>query len=204
MDIYKTSRANLVILIRNAATTVAEGKISGFSAEESAATATELDSLAADLDQTVALQVGLNAATSSATKLAQARELMIQQRLIRLKLRMQSIASPANEYKALGFDPPAERRRMVIPDAPARLTATRQLNGTNLLEFEGNNLPGSVTYIVEARSDPQADYAMIGTTTRQSFKHIDPVDGALYRYRVRAQAARGQKSDYSNDAAVCR
>ena len=191
-----------MILVRTAATAVADGKISGFSPEESAATAAELDSLGDDLSETVGLQVGLASAAASATKLAQARELMIQQRLIRLKLRMQSIGSPSNEYKAAGFEPPAERRRMVMPEAPTRLTATRQLNGVNLLEFEGNNAPGSVNYIVEGRTEGQPEYAMIGSTTKQSFKHTNPIDGALYRYRVHAQASRGQTSGYSNDAAV--
>ena len=45
-------------------------------------------------------------------------------------------------------------------------------------------------------------WVMVGSTRKQSFEHGPVVPGQRYEYRVRAEAARGQVSGWSNKAAV--
>jgi hypothetical protein len=89
-----------------------------------------------------------------------------------------------------------------MPQAPTGLAASGFSNGVNILKFSGNNVPGTVTYIVEARLGPAEPYTIVGTSTKQSFKHFGVVPGQYYRYRVRAQASRGMVSDWSNEGVI--
>jgi hypothetical protein len=90
----------------------------------------------------------------------------------------------------------------VMPVTPTNLAAAGYSNGVNQLKWSGNNATGSVTYVIEAKIGDTAPYVMVGTSTRQSFKHTGFRPGEFYQYQVRAQAARGLVSDWSNEAVV--
>jgi hypothetical protein len=59
-----------------------------------------------------------------------------------------------------------------------------------------------VTYVIEAKIGDTAPYVMVGITSAQKWRHEGVERGQFYQYRVRAQSARGQVSDWSNEA-VC-
>ena len=115
---------------------------------------------------------------------------------------MKAVHSGPEEYDAIGFDPPARVRRMIEPQAPTELSAKGYSNGVNILGFKGNNRPNTVRYLIEAKVGDAADYAIIGVSKAQKFKHENVTPGVPCQYRVRAQAARGPASECSNEAAV--
>jgi hypothetical protein len=115
---------------------------------------------------------------------------------------MKGVESKASEFDALGFDPPAAGRSIITPQTPTQLSAAGYSNGVNVLRFTGNNVPGTVTYIIEARIGGDPEYRMVGTCTKQLFHHFGVIPGRFYQYRIRAQASRGLVSDWSNEAVV--
>ena len=202
MDPHKLSRADLVDFTTNAATGVADGKVTGFLAEQNTGFSDALTDANAVLAAANLNAVEARSASMEATQIAQDAEFEVQRILQELKFGMKSVQSPAADYDAIGFDPPAETRSIVTPQTPTELAATGFSNGINQLTFVGNNAPGSVTYVVEAKIGDTAPYVIVGTCTKQSFKHTGVIPGEFYQYHVRAQAARNLVSDWSNEAVV--
>jgi len=118
------------------------------------------------------------------------------------KFGMRGVNATTAEYEAVGFDPPADPSNVTTPDTPTNLSAVGYSNGVNALRFKGNNGPGKVAYIVEAKKNGETDWVMIGSSQKQSFRHEEVTPGQRYQYRVRAQATRGLVSAWSNTAAV--
>lgn len=202
MDPHRLSRADLVNFTTNAATGVADGKVTGFSAPQNTAISDALTDANAVLSAANLSAVEARAASKEATQIAIDAEFEVQKLLQELKFGMKSVESPAADYDAIGFDPPAETRTLVTPQTPTELAGTGFSNGINLLTFVGNNAAGTVTYIIEAKIGDTAPYVMVGTCTKQSFKHTGVIPGQFYQYHVRAQAARNLVSDWSNEAVV--
>jgi hypothetical protein len=192
----------VVDFARNAAAALADGKISGLPAGEAAAMAASLntatDKLATSDQKVVATRTAFHAAAEEAS----VDEADVVKLLTTLKFRLRTLRSGADEYKAAGFDPPADPANRVDPEAPTNLSATGFSNGLNRLKYRGNNPPGTVIYTIEARTDLTAEYAIIGSTHKQSFKHTPVTPGQFYQYRVRAEATSGRTSNWSNDALV--
>ncbi len=76
------------------------------------------------------------------------------------------------------------------------------LSGINDLKWTGHNANKSVIYVIFAKIGDTAPYVIVGTCTTQKFRHMGTTAGEFYQYRVRAQAARGLVSDWSNIAVV--
>ena len=196
------NRDQLVNFTTNAATGVANGKVTGFLAVQNTAISDALTDANAVLTAANLNAVEARAASMEATQLAQDAADEVQLLLQDLKYGMKSVESPASDYDAIGFDPPAETRFIVTPQTPTELAATGFSNGVNELTFVGNNAPGSVTYMVECKIGDTAPYVLVGTCTKQAFKHTGVIPGQFYQYHVRAQAARNLVSDWSNEAVV--
>ncbi len=202
MNPRNLTRSGLVDFTTNAATGVADGKVSGFLAAQNTAFSDALTDANAVLAAANLAAVEQRAASMEATQIAQDAADEVQRVLQDLKYGMKSVESPASDYDAIGFDPPAETRNIVMPNAPTELAAAGTSNGVNTLTFVGNNLTGSVTYVIEAKIGDTAPYVIVGTATKQTFRHLGVTPGEFYQYRVRAQASRGLVSDWSNEAVV--
>jgi hypothetical protein len=198
------TRAELADFARNAATQVAAGKVTGLLPEQvvsfSNGLETDADELSEVDNEIVALRTALMAATE--------RGRQIKKRTLRrsqsLKYIMKSVNSSDNEFDAVGLEPPAQRRRMVHAQTPTELSATGFSNCVNVLRFTSNNLPNRARYLIEAKIGDAPDYAIVGVSKAQKFKHLGVTPGVEYQYRVYAQTARGQVSDFSNEAVVYR
>jgi hypothetical protein len=147
-------------------------------------------------------QVEAVATASYKTQLAQDERFDSLELLQQLRYLMKGTNSKAAEFDAVGFDPPAEGRSIITPQTPTQLAAAGYSNGVNVLRFTGNNVPGTVHYIVEARIGDDEEYRMVGTCTKQLFRHFGVVPGRFYQYRICAQASRGMVSTWSNEAVV--
>ncbi len=202
MNPRKLDRSQLVDFTTNAATGVADGKVSGFLAAQNTAISDALTDANALLAAANLSAVEARADSLEATQIAQDAADEVQRLLQDLKYGMKSVESPSSDYDAIGFDPPAESRSIVTPQTPTELAATGTSNGVNTLNFVGNNPNGAVTYVIEAKIGDTAPYVMVGMATKQTFKHTGVTPGEFYQYRVRAQAARGLVSDWSNEAVV--
>ncbi len=112
----------------------------------SAALETEADQLAQADEKAVASV----ARARTDTGLAQDKRLSVLDMLSAYKFAMRGVKAPADQYEALGFDPPANPRNVTMPETPTELTATGHANGFNKLKFKGNNGPNTVNYILEA------------------------------------------------------
>jgi len=198
------TRADLALFTRNAATQVAAGEVTGLSPDQVLLFSTLLTAVADNLSAADAEQVALRAASIAATQKAQDMGRNALKLLQSLRYAMKSVDSPADEFDAVGFDPPVRSRRVVEPERPDALAVEGFSNGVNKLSFNGNNTPNTVTYIIEAKIGDTPGYAIIGASKAQRFKHERVTPGLMYRYRVRAQAARGRVSDWSNEAVVYR
>ena len=150
------------------------------------------------------VQVAQRAASIEATRLANEEDRLVSRILQSLKYAMKSVHSPADQFAAVGFDPPVKARRVVRPQTPQQLSATGFSNGVNTLRFESNNTPNTVTYVVEAKTAASEPYSIVGASKNHSFKHTHVRPGNFYQYRVRAQSKRGGVSDWSNEAVVYR
>lgn len=204
MNPHYLTRAELADFGRNTAMQVANGKVSGLLAAQIASISAAIDAASAELAEADRRQVELRAAAIEATRIAQDKRAHLLKLLQDLKYTMKGLESEAHEFDAVGFDPPVIGRRPVIPQTPFELAATGYSNGVNALRFAGNNGPGRVAYTVEAKIADSPLYAIIGTSKSQRFKHTGVKPGVPIQYRVRAQAARGAVSDWSNEAAVYR
>ena len=202
MDPHKLNRADLVDFTTNAATGVASGKVTGFLAAQNTAISDALTDANAVLEAANLAAVEARSASKEATQIAQDAAFEVQQQLQDLKFGMKSVESPAADYDAIGFDPPSETRAVITPQTPTELAAAGYSNGINQLTFVGNNATGSVTYVIEAKIGDTAPYVIVGTCTKQAFKHTGVMPGQFYQYHVRAQAARNLVSDWSNEAVV--
>ena len=135
MNPNNLTRAQLADFARNAATQVAAGKVTGLLPEQrlaiSAALMGEADELT-DLDQ---LQVALRAATIEVTRKARDMRVRSSRRIQSLKYTMKSLRSPADQFAAVGFDPPARSRQTVTPQTPEGLSVKGFSNGVNSLKF---------------------------------------------------------------------
>jgi AraC-like DNA-binding protein len=196
------TRAQLVEFANNAATGVADGKVPGFLAAQNTAISEAITDAAAELATADMDQVTARAASMQATQIAQDKQETLLKLLQELKYGLKSVDTAADVYDALGYDPPVEFRQVITPNAPTELAAAGFSNGVNQLTFRGNNGPGTVTYVIEAKIGDTAPYVVVGTCTRQTFKHTGVTPGQFYQYRVRAQAARNLVSDWSNEAVV--
>jgi hypothetical protein len=198
----ETSRAELVTAARSAINAVANGKVSGFLPEQNALiaqTGTEAADKSHDANEDNAgKKLAYHESTSRAV---QAHKVLVEW-FVSLKAMMRGANATVAQYEAVGLEPPRERRRLVDPDRPSDLIATAPSAGVIDLKFKRNNPPGSVTFLIECRSDRDLPFGIIGTTTSQKFRHFDTVRGQFYEYRVRAQAGRNRKSDASNLAVI--
>ena len=204
MNPNNLARAQLADFARNSATQIANGKVTGLLAAQILSISTAIADAAADLASADAAQVAMRAASLEATRIAQEKAVLLRKLLLEFKYTMKGIGSPLHEFDAVGFDPPVLARQIVTPQTPFELAATGFSNGVNLLKFIGNNTPNSVTYVMEAKIGNSTGYAIIGSSRAQTFKHTNVTPGVSYQYRVRAQAARGMVSDWSNEAVVYR
>jgi hypothetical protein len=202
MDYRRLNRAALVDFTANCATGVADGKVTGFLVGQNTAISDALTDANAELAAADTTQVETRTLSLQATEIAEDKRFKVEKLLGELKFAMKGVDAPAADYEVLGFDPPAETRSIVIPETPTDLAAVGYSNGTNQLKFNGNNGPGTVTYAIEAKIGDTAPYVLVGTTQNQKFKHTGVTPGQFYQYHVRAQAARGLVSDWSNEAVV--
>jgi hypothetical protein len=202
MNPRNLNRAALVDFTTNAATGVANGKVTGFLAAQNTSFSDGLTDANAVLAAADLAAVEARTASLEATQIAQNAADDVLRLLSDLKFAMRSVEAPSQDYDAIGFDAPAEFRSVVMPQTPTGLAGTGYSNGINVLTYQGNNVAGSVTYVIEAKIGDTAPYVIVGTSTKQSWKHIGVTPGQFYQYRVRAQAARGLVSDWSNEAVV--
>jgi hypothetical protein len=199
---HNMPRADLAVFAKNAATQVAAGKVTNLLPDQAILFSTLLSTVADDLAVADAEQVELRAASIAATQKAQDAARRALKYIQLLKYAMKSADSPADQFDVVGFNPPATSRQAVNPETPDGLAAEGSSNGVNELSFNGNNTPNSVTYVIQAKMGEAADYAIVGLSRSQRFKHIGVTPGVMCQYRVRAEAARGRVSDWSNEAVV--
>jgi hypothetical protein len=204
MNPNNLSRAELADFAKNAATQVAAGKVTGLSAEQALSISETLMAAAELLTERDRVQVANRAASIEATQLAQEQDLFVSRVLQSLKYLMKSVHSTADQFDAVGFDPPVRSRRMVTPKTPEQLSVTGFSNGVNVLKFASGNTPNTVTYIVEAKTAGSDQYSIVGASKNHTFRHIGIRPGTFYQYRVLAQSRRGGVSDWSNEAVVYR
>ena len=204
MDPNRMNRADLADMAKNTAVQVTAGKVTGLLPAQVASISAAIGAKAAELATADQTQVAAVAAAHEATRIAQTTRLELLRLLQELKYTMKGIGSDANEFDAVGFDPPVTSRQSVNPETPTELSAAGTSNGVNELRFNGNNRPSSVTYVIEARVGESQDYVIIGTTRKQKFKHEKVRPGVPIQYRIRAQAARDALSLFSNEAVVYR
>jgi len=204
MNPNNLTRAELANFARNAATQVAAGKVSGLLPEQALSISETLMAAAELLAARDRVQVAQRAASIEATQLAREQDVFVSRLLQSLKYAMKSVGSPADQFDAIGFDPPVRSRRMVMPQTPEQLSVTGFSNGVNILRFASNNTSNTVTYIIEAKTAGSEQYSIVGASKNHSFKHTSTRPGTFYQYRVKAQSARGSFSDWSNEAVVYR
>lgn len=198
------NRADLAVFGRHAATAVADGVVTGLLAEQIESISAAIAEASEELAAADMAQIEARTAALEATRIAQDKRLELLRLLQNLKYMMKALSSGDVEFAGIGFDLPARERRIVTPQPPGELAVRGYSNGVNMLTFTGNNVPNSVVYIIEAKMAADGPYTMIGSSRRQSFKHIGVIPGQLYQYRVCAQATRGMVSDWSNEAVVYR
>jgi len=201
-DFRKINRAALVDFTTNAATGVADGKVSGFSAPQNTAISDALTDANTVLAAADLAAVEARAAALAAMAIAQDAAKNVTKQLAELKFSMRGVDASNDQYDSIGFDPPETVRTIVVPATPTDLAATGFSNGINQLTWTGNNLSGSVTYAIEVKIGDTAPYILLATATAQRFQHMGVTPGQFYQYRVRAQAARNQVSGWSNEAVV--
>ena len=201
MNPRQLSRPDVVEFARNAIKALQDGKITGLSPAEAAELAATLSSATNKLATSDQKVVATRSAYREATEDASVDEANVIGILTGLKFRMRGTGAGPDEYKAAGFDPPARSKR-VEPEKPTNLSATGFSNGVNRLKFSGNNAAGTVIYTVQARPSLTAEWVIIGSNNKQTFKHTPVAPGQFYQYRVRADATNGLTSDWSNETVV--
>jgi hypothetical protein len=195
-------RPELAAFTRNAADAIAGGRLSQLPAEISEWLAAALSADSAELASCVTEQVAIRAASLATTRRGRSIHRRTLKHLQELRASMILAGCATEEFKAVNLQPPVRRRRRVVPKAPTNLTVKGDSSGTNLLRFEGNNRPNRVTFQIAVRAGKSRKYQIIDTCTGQRYKHEDVTPGVPHIYRVRAKAANGSLSDWSNEAAV--
>ena len=201
MNPRQLSRPEVVDFARNAIKALEDGKITGLSPAEAAELAATLSAATDKLATSDQKVVATRSAYREATEDASVDKADVIGILTGLKFRMRGTGAGPDEYKAAGFDPPAGTKR-VDPETPGNLSATGYANGVNRLKYRGNNPAGAMIYTVQARTSLTTEWAIIGSTHKQSFKHEPVSPGQFYQYRVRADATNGRTSDWSNETVV--
>jgi hypothetical protein len=191
-----------VLFARNASAALAAGIVDGFLPAQSADLAAAVASAADQLDTDEKLAVNTAAAYHEAIENVQTSHATLIDLLVDVKFSMRGVRAADDKYLALGFPAPAPAGREVELHAPTGLSVSGTSNGVNTLKFTGNNTPGRVTYIIEARTSRTVPFWIVGMSTKQTWEHIDVVPGQFYQYRVCALASRRRFSDYSNEAEV--
>jgi hypothetical protein len=194
--------AELVDFTANAAVAVANGKISGFLAAQNTSYSDALTDANAELAAADTNLMATKAAQGEAAAIVEEKRALVLKLISEVKFAMKGVDAPTPDYEALNLDPPATSRSIVMPQTPTQLAAAGFSNGVNSLKWVGNNASGAVTYVIEAKIGDTAPYVIVGTATKQSFKHLGVTPGEFYQYHVRAQASRGLTSDWSNEAVV--
>src|SRR4051812_43001006 len=120
----KLSRADLVLWTANAATAVADGKVTGFLVAQNTAISDGLTDKNAELAASDTTQIETHALSMSATSTAQFTEEQLQALIADLKFSMRGVNATAAEYEAVGFDAPDTFRSAVVPHTPTNLAAT--------------------------------------------------------------------------------
>ena len=196
------TRADLADLIKNTATVVADGRITGLLPGQQTQFAEAFANMGVRLGTINGEQVAAMARARDLTEVAQLVRGEALNLLQSLRYVMKSIRSPDNEFDAVGLAAPARPRSVLLPDAPTHLTGISKVSGMIELRFKGNNDPGTVVYMVYARTGPSSDWSLVGAGRAQAFAHFDVTPREYYRYRVQAQASRGLVSFWSNEATV--
>ena len=201
MNPRELNRADLANFGIAAANAIAAGKVSGFTPDQALEISTAILNKAQSLATANENAVVSLSQYHTDTADAQGERLDLLNLLSASKFAMRGVNATADQYAAVGFKPPADPSE-ITPERPTELAAYGQSNNVTKLRFKGNNVPGSVTYILEATRGDAMGWFIIGTTGKQSFKHENVIPGQGCQYRVRAQAASGRTSDWSNTAAV--
>ncbi len=97
--------------------------------------------------------------------------------------------APRSQFDLCGFGYPFGPRPRLIPAAPTALSAFGLSNGVNSIRFYGNNKPGRVAYEIWRRTDKDGQWALLKTTTKQSYRDTPVTPGQYYEYKVCALAA---------------
>lgn len=154
--------------------------------------------ISADISDQAAKQAAAKAATN---KLGQTRK--NGNKLVSLLKRTMK-ANPnftPDKYIAFGFDADDLTPSVIVPQTPADLSVEGFSNGTNELKFNGNGNKTGTVYVIEARTGDAANYSIIGTTKKTTYRHTGQKPGVKIVYRIRAQ--RGEQfSEYSNEAVI--
>ena len=140
------TRAELADFAKNAATQVSAGKVTGLSAEQALSISETLMVAAESLAERDRVQVAQRAASIEATRLAHLEDLLVSRILQSLKYAMKSVHSPADQFAAVGFDPPVRSRRFIQPQTPEQLSVTGFSNGVNVLRFVSKHSKHCHTY----------------------------------------------------------
>jgi hypothetical protein len=157
---------------------MAAGKVTGFTPQQSADLAAELAAEAEALQMEDDKIVDLLARYHEQIERAGVRRLKILKMLTQDKFAMRSVGATEEQYVALGFDPPADTRGRTKPKTPTKLAVTGLSNGINKLKFKGNNVPGRVSYMIEANTGD--GWVMIDSTPRQYYVHRGVKPGQRY------------------------
>jgi hypothetical protein len=112
-----------------------------------------------------------------------------------------SVGAKKKFYDMLGL-PYRKAASRVVPEAPGKLAATGASNGVNDIEWAGNNKSGAVVYELWRRHGDTGDWQFLKLTQKQRATDSPVTPGQYYEYKVRAVAANGAMSPWSNTAVV--
>jgi hypothetical protein len=75
----------------------------------------------------------------------------------------------------------------IVPQQPMELIADPAASGVNKLQWNRNNNPYGIVFVVEYQLNVTESWQFAGTTTKSTFEHIGQVPGRMLFYRVKAQ-----------------
>jgi hypothetical protein len=196
----RLNRSQLAVSAKATSQSLADGKIESLPPAVAAQFADELE---AGANQLADLNSELQAVRNRVNEIlrqSQDTRLEVVKTYAELKAAMRAFNASSEQYALAGLEAPPAGRTAIKANAPTDLSATGFSNGTNELRWKGNNIPGSVVYHIEAQIEGK--WSLIGTTTRQRFKHEGAIPGQTVIYRVYARSARLGPSENSDLAAV--
>lgn len=202
MNPNKLTRGDLIGWAANCATQVANGIVDGFLAAQNTAFSDALTDANAELAAAETTAIETLADYQGAVHVAQTKRDDVVLIAQNIKDAMRGVNAPGEDYVTLGYDMPVFVRQSIIPLQPTELSAFGYSNGTNKLSWATANVPGTVTFAIEAIIGDTAEYVLVGTTQQQKWDHLGVTPGQFYQYHVRAQAARNVVSEWSNTAVV--